>query len=72
MQVSYCLGYFPRPWKKENRIYLKKPDKESYHLENTYRSLFLSNILDKIYERVILQQATNILEEKNFFNGKNL
>ena len=72
MQVSYCLGYFTRPRKKENQIYIKKPDKESYHLENTYRSLSLSNILDKTYERAILQQATNVLEENNFFNGKNL
>ena len=72
MQISYCLGYFTRPRKKENQIYIKNPDKESYHIENTYRSLSLSNILDKTYERVILQQATNVLEENNFFNGKNL
>ena len=26
MQASYQLGYFPKPWKKENRIYLKKPE----------------------------------------------
>ena len=24
MQASYFLGYFPKPWKKENQIYLKK------------------------------------------------
>ena len=41
MQASHFLGYFPKPWKKENRIYLKKPDKESYHLENSYRSISL-------------------------------
>ena len=28
MQASYLIGYFPEPWKRENRIYLKKPDKE--------------------------------------------
>ena len=27
IQASYFLGYFPKPWKKENRIYLKNPDK---------------------------------------------
>ena len=27
MRASYFLAYFPKPWKKENRIYLKKPDK---------------------------------------------
>ena len=30
----------------------------------------LSNILGKIYERIILQQATKILEENRFFKGK--
>ena len=69
---KYFLGYFPKPWKQENRIYLKKPEKESYHLENSYRSISLSNILGKIYEGIILQQAINILEENNFFKGKNL
>ena len=59
MQASYFLGYFTKPWKKENRIWLKNPDKESYHLENPYHSISLSNILGKIYERKILQQATN-------------
>ena len=72
MQASYSLGYFPKPWKKENRIYLKNPDKESYHLESSYHSTSLFNILSKIYERIILQQVTNILEENNFFKGKNL
>ena len=66
------VGYFPKPWKKENRIYLKKPDKESYHLENSYRSISLSNILGKIYKRIILQRAMNIFEENKFFKGKNL
>ena len=72
MQTSYFLGYFPKPWKKENKIYLKKPGKESYHLENSYRSISLSNILEKIYERIILHQTTNIFEENNFLKGKNL
>ena len=59
MQASYFLGYFTKPWKKENRIWLKTPDKESDHLENPCHSISLSNILGKIYERKILQQATN-------------
>ena len=67
MKKSYA-----KPWKKENRIYLKKQDKESCCLENSYCSMSLSNILSKIYERIILQQATNTLEENNFFKGKNL
>ena len=69
---KYFLGYFPKLWKQENWIYLKKPDKESYHLENSYCSISFSNILGKINEGIILQQATNILEENNFLKGKNL
>ena len=71
MQTTYLHGYFPKLWKKVNRIYLKKPDEESYHLENSYCSS-LSNILGNIYERIILQQATNILEQNNFFKEKNI
>ena len=56
----------------ENRIYFKKMDKAAYHIENPYRSISLTNLFGKIYERILLQQATNILEENNFFEGKNL
>ena len=72
MPASCFLRYFPKPWKKENYTNLKKSDKESYDLENSYRSISLSSICGKIYERIILQQVTNILEENNFFKGKNL
>ena len=72
MQACYFVGYFPRPWKMENRIYLKKPDKEHYHQENCYCPISLSNTLGKIFERIILQETINILEEKNFFKGKNV
>ena len=72
MQACYFVGYFPRPWKMENRIYLKKPDKEHYHQENYYHPISLSNTLGKIFERIILQETIYILEEKNFFKGKNV
>ena len=47
-------------------------DKATYHIENSYRSISLTNLFGKIYERILLQQATNILEENKFFKGKNL
>ena len=47
-------------------------DKATYHTENSYRSISLTNLLGKIYERILLQQATNILEENKFFQRKNL
>ena len=70
MQASYQLGYFPKSWKKENRIYLKKPDKSSHQVPNSYRLISLTNTVDKIFERVILQEAVNTLTENNFFDGK--
>ena len=49
ISCSYFLGYFPKSWKKENRINLKKPDKQYYHLGSSYHSISLPNILVKIY-----------------------
>ena len=72
MQACYFVGYFPRPWKMENRIYLKKTDKEPYHQENSYRPISLSNTQGKFFKRIILQETINFLEEKNFFRGKNV
>ena len=55
---------------------LKRQHKESYQLKNSYLSLSLSNIGGKIYERIILEQARNILpkplEENNSFKRENL
>ena len=70
IQASYQLGYFLKPWKKENKIYLKKPEKSSYHFLSSYRSIYLTNNFNKIFERVILQEAINTLTGNNFF-GKN-
>ena len=70
MPASCFLRYFSKPWKKENYTNLKKSDKESYHLDNSYRSISLSSICGKIYERIILQQATNICRKIIFSKGK--
>ena len=72
LQASYQIGHFPKPWKIENRIYFKKIDKIDYHRENSYRPISLTNLFGKIFERILLQEATNILEEQQFFKGKNL
>ena len=53
-------------------MYFKKMDKATYHIENSYRSISLTNLFDKIYERILLHTATIILEGKKFFEGKNL
>ena len=51
---------------------MKKPDKDNYHIPNSYRPISLSNVMGKIYEKIILQEVVNILTESKFFNGKNV
>ena len=46
--------------------------KATYYIENSYRSISLTNIFGKIYDRIFLQQTTNISEENKFFEGKSL
>ena len=70
MQGSYQLGYFPKAWKKENRFYLKKPEKSSFHVPSLNRSISLNNTFGKTFERVILQEPVNTFIENNFFEGK--
>ena len=55
-------------WKRENKICIKKPDKINYHQDNSYRPLSLLSTLGKIYERIILQETVNLLEQ--FFHSK--
>ena len=71
MQASYSIGYIPEEWKREN-IYIKNPDKIIYHQENSYRPLSLLSTLGKIYERIILQETVNLLEQSQFFQNKSL
>ena len=70
LEACYLIGYFPKLWKMENRIYFKKMDKATHHIKNSYRFISLTNLFGKIYERILLQQATNILEENKFFEVK--
>ena len=70
LQDCYLLGYFPERWKQGNRIYIKQPDKDNYHIPNSYNPISFFNIMDKIYENILLQEAVNILTKSKFFNGK--
>lgn len=49
LQASYQLGYFLKPWKKENRIYLKKPEKSSNYVPSSYISIPLTSSFGKIF-----------------------
>ena len=72
MQASYSIGYISEEWKRENKIYIQKPEKTNYHQVNSYRPLSLLSTLGKIYERIILQEAVNLLEQSQFFQSKSL
>ena len=72
LRNCFLLGYFSKCWKQDNRIYIKKPDKANCHLPNSYRSISLSNFLGKVYEKIIQQEAINVLTENNVFEGINI
>ena len=72
LNQTYNLEYYPKDWKKENKIYLKKPRKYSYHDLKSYRPISLTNILGKILERIIFNKILHHLESTNFFEGKSL
>ena len=72
LNATFQLGYFPNAWKFDNRIYLNKSGKESYHGPKSYRSISLTNTLGKILERIFLSGLLSGLEENNFFQNKNL
>ena len=71
LNQTYNLGYL-KDWKQENKIYLKKPGKDSYHDPKSYCPISLTNILGKILERIIFNKILHHLETINFFEGKNL
>ena len=70
MQASNSIGYLPKEWKRENKIYIKNPDKINYHQDNLYGPLSLLSTLGKIYERIILQETVNLLGQSQFFQNK--
>ena len=51
---------------------MKTPNKDNYHIPNSYRPNLLPNIIGNIYEKIILQEAVDILTKSKFFNGKNV
>ena len=69
LQYCYFLGYFPNCWKQDKRIIILH---DNYHNPYFYRPILLSNIMGKIYEKIILQEAVKLLTENKFFDGKNV
>ena len=67
-QTFWDRGEFPNPWKLSNVIYLPKPGKETYSQERSYRPICLSDILGKIFERIIARRLVAYLLKIGFFN----
>ena len=59
-------GIFPRPWKKEIRAILAKLGKESYHHCDSFRTISLTNVLGKRFEKVSCRRLVSILEHQGF------
>ena len=68
LQTFWDRGEFPKPWKLSNVIYLPKPGKESYSHEKSYRPICLTDMLGKIFERIIARRLTAYLLKSGFFN----
>ncbi len=62
-QSLWEKGCVPATYKKDNRIYIPKPAKPSYHEEKAYRSLSLNSVVGKVYERIIALRYINFIED---------
>ena len=67
-QSCWSQNCFPKPWKRDNRIYLGKPKKDDYHIEKAYRSVSLNAAPGKCYERIIARRLVGELREIGFFD----
>ena len=54
---SFRLGVHPRVWKVSQGVPIPKPNKATYSLVKSYRTIFFINCLGKVVERV----ATELL-----------
>ena len=61
-------GTIPSVWRCENRIYIPKAGKSSYHTEKAYRSLSLSSCIGKILEKIICNRLVALLHERNIID----
>ena len=69
---STCqLCYFPNAWKFDNRIYLKKPGKESYHDLKSHTSVSLTSTLgENITENTPFSTTARLSRRNDFFQKK--
>ena len=59
-------GKFPDQWKRELRSVLPKLDKEDHHNCNSYRTISLTSIIGKRFEKISGRRLIALMEEKGF------
>ena len=58
IQQAVQLGYYPKSWKRVQRILLEKVGKCDFGLVRSYRVISLLNYMGKILEKVIAKQLS--------------
>ena len=59
-------GVFIDKWKEEERSVLAKPHKLDYHITSSYRTVSLTSIIGKRYEKITSRRVIAILENQGF------
>ena len=67
--ASLSAGYFPKPLKISHTIYLPKPNKPQYQVEN-YRPITLLETHGKILDKILNKRLINHLQITNKLNPK--
>lgn len=62
-----CNGYFPKQFKKAKVIPILKPGKDK-KLPNSYRPISMLNVLDKIFEKIILGRLKDFTDRHCILN----
>lgn len=62
IQQAIRLRYHPKEWKRVRDILLKKVGKRDLTLVKSYRIISLLNCMDKVLEKVIAEQLSQLLE----------
>ena len=75
-EMTYCLkliwnkawsqGIFLPEWKQEHRAVLPKPDKDTYHQCQSYRTVSITSIIGKRFEKMTSTRLSSYLESINF------
>ena len=65
-QKAWSEGTFIKEWKQEHRAVLPKPNKDSYNECNSYRTVSLTPILGKRFEKISSNRLKAHLENINF------